>query len=120
MLTTTAYRWHIAVAHAALILWQGYIAFVAFRTGDVLGKLIAGLGAETGGAVSFFLASHRWWIVVPLAFVVLAAIAIQRLETRPMFSLSVLIAEAVTALALNIYWREAWFGPMLSLINQVG
>jgi hypothetical protein len=115
-----AYRLHIALAHAAVILWQMYSAITAFRTGDRLAHLLTGLGAENGPGVSFFLATYRWWLVVPILFAVLAGAALKRLETKPMFSLAVFGASLIVALALNILWREAWFGPMFNLIRQVG
>ncbi len=113
-------RRHVAVAHAAIILWQAYIAVVAFRSGDDLAKLLAGLGAEVGPGVALFLMTHRWWIVVPAAFTVVAIIAVRQLDRRPMFSVAVLVSEVVIALAMNIYWREAWFTPIFSLIKQIG
>lgn len=115
-----AYRWHVITAHAAMILWQIYVALFAFRSGDQLANLLQGLGADVGGGVTLFLATHRWWLLVPLIFAILAFLAIRQLESRPEFSLVVLIAEVVAALGMSIYWREAWFGPMFSLIRQVG
>lgn len=116
----SAYRWHVAISHAAMILWQAYIAVVAFRSGDHLATVLGGLGAEVGPGVAMFLATHRWWLIVPLVFAILAVAAMRRLDERPMFSVGVLTAEVVAALALNIWWREAWFGPLFSLMKQVG
>lgn len=120
MLNRTVYRWHIVVAHVAIIVWQAYLAFVAFRTGDTLSGLLAGLGAEVGAGVSLFLSTHRWWFVVPVIFAILGSVAIRRLDSRPMLSVGVLIAAVAAALLLNIWWREAFFGPLFALINQVG
>jgi len=46
--------------------------------------------------------------------------SIRRIETQPRFAVTVLAAEIIVALILNIWWREAWFGPILNLIHQVG
>jgi hypothetical protein len=120
MVTTTAYRWHAALSHAAIILWQAYIALFAFRSGDYLKTVLTGLGSEVGAGIALFMATHRWWLIVPGVFVVLAYVAIRRLEDRPTFSIALLAVEIVVALAMNIYWREALFMPIFSLIKQVG
>ncbi len=118
-MSSNSYRTHVVILHAALIAWQTYIALFAFRSGDALRNLLTGLGAEIGPGVSLFLLTHRWWLIVPAACAALAFAAVRRLETRPSFSVAVLAAEAVTAVLLNIYWREAWFGPVLKLIERV-
>jgi hypothetical protein len=115
-----ALRLHAAISHIAVILWQLYIALVAWRSGAVLERLLHGVGADSGPGVALFIATCRWWIVVPIFFAALGAAAVRRIETKPMFSVAVLGAEAIVALLMNIWWREAWFGPILSLIRQVG
>lgn len=120
MIDATVYRWHVATAHSAVILWQVYVAITAFRSGDILANLMQGIGAETGGGVSLFLVTHRWWLIVPIIFAILAGMALRRIETNPRFSVIILGTEVIVALALNIWWREACFGPIFSLIKQVG
>lgn len=115
-----ALRLHAAISHLAVILWQLYIALVAWRSGAVLGRLLHGIGAQSGPGVELFLATCRWWTVVPIVFAAIGAAAVKRIETKPMFSVGVLVAEVVAALVMNIWWREAWFGPVLTLIRQVG
>ena len=115
-----ALRWQTAIAHSGVILWQVYSAFNAWRSGAVLEHLLHGLGASYGPGVALFLATCRWWIIVPIVFAVLSVISIRRIETQPKFAVTVLAAEIIVALILNIWWREAWFGPILSLIRQVG
>ena len=39
---------------------------------------------------------------------------------RPRFAIPVLAGEVIAALVMNIWWREAWFGPLFSLMRQVG
>jgi hypothetical protein len=116
----SALRLHAAVSHVAVILWQLYVALVAWRSGTVLQRLLHGLGADAGMGVSAFIATCQWWIVVPIVFAALGAAAVRRIETKPMFSVAVLGVEAIVALAMNVWWREAWFGTMLNLIRQVG
>jgi hypothetical protein len=113
-------RLHAAISHVAVLLWQLYIATVAWRSGAVLERLLHGLGAQYGPGVTVFIATCRWWIVVPIIFAALGTAAVRRIETKPMFSVGVLAAEALVALLMNIWWREAWFGPILGLIRQVG
>ncbi|SRR6266496_6524869 len=113
-------RWQTAIAHSGVILWQVYSAITAYRSGDVLAHLLVGLGANAAPGTSLFVLTYRWWLLVPLIFAVLSVLSIRRLESKPAFSLIVLAAEVVVALALNIWWREAWFGPIFSMIRQVG
>ena len=115
-----ALRWQTAIAHSGVILWQVYSASTAWRSGDVLEHLLHGMGASAGPGVTLFLATCRWWIVVPIFFAVLSIVSIRRIELKPAFAVSVLAAEIIVALILNIWWREAWFGPILNLIRQVG
>ena len=120
MIDSTSYRWHVATAHSAVILWQVYLAITAFRSGDMLSNFLHGMGAQTGAGISLFLLTHHWWLIVPIIFAVLAGMALRRIESNPRFSVIVLGAEVIVALALNIWWREACFGPIFSLINKVG
>lgn len=120
MIDERAYRLHVAVSHLAVILWQLYSAITAFRSGDTLAHLLQGLGATIGPGTAFFLLTHRWWVIVPVIFSVLAVIAVRKLERIPMFSATVLAAGVIAALALNIWWREAWFQPMFGLMKQIG
>ena len=120
MTTSKTYRAHIAFARAAVILWQAYIAVLAFRSGSSLERLLSALGAEVATSTKIYLATYQWWVVIPVACAVLAVIAVRRLEKQPTVSLLLLATEVFAALALNIFWREAWFGPLFSLINQVG
>jgi hypothetical protein len=113
-------RWQTAIAHGGAILWQVYSAATAWRSGAVLAGLLKGLGASTGPGVTLFLATCRWWIVIPIVFAALAILSVRWIESRPAFAVSVLAAEIVVALGMNIWWREAWFGPILNLIRQVG
>ncbi len=115
-----ALRWQTAIAYSGVILWQVYLAATAWRSGAVLEQLLHGIGASTGPGVTLFLATCRWWIVVPIVFAALAIVSVRLVETNPKFAVSVLAAEVIVALVLNIWWREAWFGPILNLIRQVG
>ena len=115
-----ALRLHAAISHLAVILWQFYIAIFAWRSGAILERMLHDLGAQPGGGIALFIATCRWWIIVPIIFAAVGAAAVRRIETKPMFSVGVLAAEAVVALLMNMWWREAWFGPMLNLIRQVG
>ncbi len=115
-----AIYWQTAIAHIGVILWQVYSASTAWRSGAILENLLHGIGASTGLGVTLFLATCRWWIVVPIVFAVLSIVSIRRVESHPRFAVTVLAAEIVVALVMNIWWREAWFGPIFSLIRQVG
>ena len=113
-------RWQTAIAHTGVLLWQVYSAATAWRSGAILGNLLHGLGAESGPGVALFLATCRFWMIVPIIFAVLSIASIRRVESNPRFAVTVLAAEIVVALVMNIWWREAWFGPILNLIRQVG
>jgi hypothetical protein len=115
----SALRLHAAISHIAVLLWQLYIAIVAWRSGSVLERLLHGLG-EVGPGVTLFIATCRWWMAVPIVFAAIGAAAVRRIETKPMLSVGVLGAEVIVAMLMNIWWREAWFGTMLNLIRQVG
>jgi len=113
-------RWQTAIGHTGVILWQVYSAVTAWRSGALLEKLLAGMGATVGPGVTIFLATYRYWLVVPIVFSVFSIVAIRRIESKPMFAVTVLAAEVIVALVLNIWWRESWFGPIFSLMQQVG
>jgi hypothetical protein len=113
-------RFQTAIAHTGVILWQVYSAATAWRSGLALESLLHGMGATVGPGVTLFLATCRYWLVVPIVFSILSIVAIRRIESKPMFAVTVLAAEVIVALVLNIWWREAWFGPIFSLIRQVG
>jgi hypothetical protein len=113
-------RWQSAIAHTGVILWQVYSAVTAWRSGMVLEKVLSGMGATVGPGVTLFLLTCRWWLVVPIASTVLSIIAIRAIETRPRFAIAVLAGEVIAALVMNIWWRESWFGPLFSLMRQVG
>jgi hypothetical protein len=116
---SNALRWQTAIAHTGVILWQVYSAIFAWRGGVVLERMLHGLGASVGPGVTLFLATCRWWLVVPAIFAVLSIIAVRRVESQPRFAISVLAAEVIVALVMNIWWREALFGPMFSLMGAV-
>jgi hypothetical protein len=120
MVDVKVIRWQSAIAHTGVILWQVYSAATAWRSSAILQKLLKGLGAESGAAVTIFIVTSRWWWIVPVIFAVLSVAAIRRIETRPRFAISVLAAEVIAALVMNIWWRESFFGPLFALIGQVG
>ena len=114
-----ALRWQSAIAHAGAILWQLYSASVAWRGGAVLQKLLHGLGASAPAA-ELFIATSRWWVVVPIVSVVLSWMSIRKIESKPSFAIAVLAAEIGVAFVLNVWWREAFFGTLFTLMGQVG
>lgn len=120
MVNSTVIRWQSAIAHTGVILWQAYSAATAWRSGVILEKLLNGLGAQPGAGVTLFIVTSRWWWIVPVIFALLSVAAIRRIETRPRFAISVLAAEVIAALVMNIAWREAYFGPLFELMRQVG
>jgi hypothetical protein len=120
MTESTAHRRQTIIVFAGVILWQIYLAIMAYRTGGALENLLHGIGAQVGPGVALFLVTCRWWLVVPVIFTVLAIVAIRRLDSTPTFALVVVAASIAVSLLLNIWWREAWFGPILRLIHQVG
>ena len=113
-------RWQSAIAHTGVILWQVYSAATAWRSGAMLEKTLGGLGATAGPGVNLFLLTYRWWLIVPVVSAILSIVAIRVIETRPRFAISVLAGEVIAALVMNIWWREALFGPLFSLMRQVG
>lgn len=114
-----ALRWQSAIAHAGAILWQLYSASVAWRGGVILHKLLTGLGASAPAA-ELFIATSRWWIVVPIVSAVLSFLSIRKIESKPSFAVAVLACEIGVAFILNVWWREAFFGTLFSLMGQVG
>ena len=117
---SSAHRSQIIVAHSAVVLWQAYSAFAAFRGGEILAGFAHGMNLQPGPGVQLFLLTFRWWLLVPLSFAALAVVSVRRLETAPTFSLGVLTSGVIVGLALNAWWREALFGPLLGLIGQIG
>jgi len=115
-----ALRWQSAIAHGGAILWQVYSANVAWRAGAILEKFIHDMGLQVGPGITLFLVTCRFWLIVPVIFAVLSFLSIRRIESKPAFAVAVLAAEIVAALLLNIWWRESLFGPMFSLIRDVG
>jgi hypothetical protein len=119
-MNSTVIRWQSAIAHTGVILWQVYSAATAWRSGLVVENFLHGMGATAGPGVRLFLLTCRWWLIVPIASAILSIIAIRDIETRPRFAISVLAGEVIAALVMNIWWRESLFGPLFSLMGQVG
>ena len=115
-----ALRWQSALAHGGAILWQLYSASFAWRGGAILERFLTGLGATPGGGAALFIATCRWWIVVPIVSTVLSFLSIRKIESKPSFAVVVLAGEIGVAFVLNVWWREAFFGTMFSLMGSVG
>jgi len=114
-----ALRWQTAIAHGGAILWQLYSASVAWRGGAILQKFLTGMGVTPGPGAALFIATCRWWIVVPVISAVLSLLSIRRIDSKPSFAVAVLAGEIVVAFILNVWWREAWFGTMFELMGKV-
>ena len=114
-----ALRWQTAIAHAGAILWQLYSVSVAWRGGAILQKFLTGMGVTPGPGAALFIATCRWWIVLPIVSIVLSVVSIRRMESRPFFPVIVLAAEIAAAFILNVWWRESFFGTMFALMGQV-
>ena len=78
------------------------------------------MGLQVGPPITLFLVTSRFWMIVPVIFTVLSVLSIRCIESKPAFAMAVVAAEILTALLLNIWWRESLFGPMFSLIHDVG
>jgi len=115
-----ALRWQSAIAHGGAILWQVYSALTAWRAGAILEKFLHDMGAEVGPAITVFIVTCRYWLIVPAVFAVLSFVSIRQIESKPKFAVVVLAAEIGVALLLNIWWRESFFQPMFSLMGKVG
>jgi hypothetical protein len=115
-----ALRWQTAIGHGGVILWQLYSTSVAWRGGAILQRFLTGLGATPGPGAALFIATCRWWIVVPIVSAVLSFQSIRMIESKPSFAVAVLAGEISVALILNVWWREAFFGTMFSLMGSLG
>jgi hypothetical protein len=113
-------RWQTAIAHGGAILWQLYSASVAWRSAAVLEKFLHSLGATVGPPTTIFLATSRFWIVVPIVSAIFSVMSVRRIATHPKLAVIVLAAEIAVAFILNVWWREAWFGPLFALMGSVG
>jgi hypothetical protein len=107
-------------AFAASIAWQLYVIVTAFRTAPRFSALFASLGAELPLVTRAVFTTYRAWVLVPIAFAILAFRAVRSEKSTPA-SLGVLTALCVSAgFAMQACLYEACFGPMMALIRQIG
>ena len=91
--------------------------FDAYGAGGIfVARLLPGIRHVISIPAGLFKMNFRTFSIMTI----IGTAAVKRIETKPMFSVSVLGAEVIVAIAMNVWWREAWFGPVLTLIRQVG
>jgi hypothetical protein len=100
----------------AAIAWQIYAVLAAFRRAPILRDLLEGLGAVPPNLTRVFLATYPYWPIVPVAFTVL----VFRARNRERVPLAITIGAIALALVLHAWMNEAWFLPILSLMERLG
>ena len=112
-------RTHTAVLLGVAILWQAYIATIAFRSAATLRSLLKGLGAEPSVMLQIFFASYLVWPAIPVVFAI-AGLAILRRQEMPLLHSSILLVSAfLTGFAMHALVTEIAFGTIFDLISMV-
>ena len=111
-----------AAPFVAVILWQVYLVWLAFRVAPTLELFLGDLGQayeDMSWVVVSFLRFYRFTVVVPFAFVVLCFDVVRR-RPVPRLYLSVVTGVALlAAFALHAWTTEAFLSPMLRLIENI-
>ena len=107
-----------AVFLSAALLWQLYSVWLAFRNAPFLRPMVASLGSRIPALTHNFLAVYRFWPLVPLVFAALS-FDVARRERAPLgYFAAVIIASVVAALFLQAWLNEAWFRPLVVILNS--
>jgi len=110
----------IAVVFGAPILWQLYAFISAFRRAPAFRSLFTGLGSPLPPVTRSFFAVYPFWWILPVLFALLS-IDVWRRDNPPLpYFVAVLVASTVSALALHAWLNEAFFTPLLTILQRIG
>jgi hypothetical protein len=108
------------IALAAPLAFQIYAVVLAFRHAPTFRALFDGLGAPLPLLTRCFLASYPYWVLVPLAFALIAADILRRPQVSTSYFATVLGGSFAVALALHAWLQEAVYAPLYSILDKVG
>jgi hypothetical protein len=96
------------------------MVLAAFRYAPTLSRFLKDLNAGSPPELTrLYLASYRYLPILPVLSLVAAIWALRGTETRLASALWVFCALVVTGLLLNAWMTEAFFQPLLQIIESI-
>ena len=108
------------VVLAAAIAWQIYEAAMALYQAPQFIPLFHGIGLELPLVTRSFIASYRYWWLVPLLFAALSADVMRRRAKPLLYFSAVLTLSVATALTLHAWLYQALSRPLATILEKVG
>ncbi len=105
---------------SATIAWQVWLILTAWRDAPILGTLLSGLGAEPAPITAAYLASYRFWPLLPVVSAVLSFLVLRRDPPAPRRAALVLAYSLTSTLLLQAWMMEASIRPLFLLIKRLG
>ena len=103
----------------AVTLWEIYLAFRAYRNGEALSQFIGTLGVQAPVFTRWFLSTYQFWVVFPLLSTVVAVFVIRRRSISLKLCVTIVALSLFVALLLDAWLNEAFFVPLLKIMNAV-
>lgn len=109
----------LAIAATLGMLWQVYVAITALRFAAPLRALLANLGVHAPVATRAFLASYQWWFIAPAICTGLLLDLVRRDSPGHVRTFLTLALCLATGLVLQAWLSEAWFRPLVAMMDAV-
>lgn len=107
------------VTLSAGLLWQLYVVITAYRQAPRFEVLFAGLGGPLPLVTRSFLATYRFWGLLPLLFAALTVDILRRRNPSLRYFGLVLAAGFLSALVLHAWLYEAIFAPLNTILDKI-
>jgi hypothetical protein len=105
---------------AAALLWQIYVVVSAYRHAPRFATLFAGLGGPLPFVTESFLATYRFWGLLPLLSAALIADVLRRRNPSARYFGLVLTAVLLTGFLLHAWLYEAIYAPLYTILDKIG
>ncbi len=119
-LPTISVQVNASILLAFTFLWQAWVVFHSYRKGPLLREIMEGLGADLPLITTSYLAIYRFFFLMPIVTLVMAVAVLKMPRVSLRWTTVAVVCGLVFGMLLQAWTTEAFFAPMVGLINQIG